>query len=182
MKLIETNILSGDFFFVKGTSLYAFAIKLNTFSRFTHIGIAVWIELNGMKRLCIFEAMSGHGVRLYPIDKYLIECKKRREKIYWYKLHPSINRETVVQYASIHWGKRYASVWQMIYSFGWLMRSFKKIFGWLDKDLDKERFFCSEYGAGALRFAGVKTKLPASLSPGELTELPWLINQGELTL
>lgn len=181
---IHDQIASGDFFFIQGNSWYARLIRWNTASRFTHVGIAVWISFgkDDRKRLCIFEAINGQGVRLYPMDRYLGLCKKAREKVFWYRTDSSINREAIVAFVSLHWGKRYATTWQMVYSFGWGTQIFKKIFGWSDKDLNKDGFFCSELGAGALLFAGVKTKLPASQSPGDLAESVWLHNQGEVIL
>lgn len=181
---IQCRIASGDYFFIQGTSWYARIIRINTGYNLTHIGIAVWVDFkNGTEpRLCILEAITGQGVRLYPMDRYLQECKRLRERVFWYKLHPSVNRDAVVQYAVLHLGKRYASAWQMVYSFGWLTKGLKKLLGWKDKDLDRNRFFCSELGAGAGKFAGVDTKLPASQSPGELAKSWWLIEQGEVTL
>ena len=181
IRLHAAAILDGDFFFVSGSSWYARLIRANTFSRFSHVGLAIWAPLAGMRRLCIFEAI-GSGVRLFPMDRYLAECQHLREKVYWFSTSPEIDHEKLLRYAAWQWGKPYASAWQMVFSFGWLTRFVRHLIGSRDRDLDVDRFFCSELLASALQYAGVTTPLPAAMSPGQLASAPFLKNNGELTL
>ena len=51
---------------------------------------------------------------------------------------------------AIPWGRRYASPWQLLLSFGWFTCRLRRWLGLAPKDLDADRYFCSELVAEGL--------------------------------
>ena len=102
--LIRDDINNGDvlaFGYVR-TSIFSQLISLVTRSRISHVGIA--IRFYG--RLCVIEALEGHGVRVFPISTLLREGRK----IWWYQLrfpHSKLRRFELCEFALRHWGKRF---------------------------------------------------------------------------
>jgi len=139
------------------------------------------------ERLCVMEALEGRGIRIYPVSK----CLEDGEQIDWYELHKpednKIDRAKVVEHALSYWGKRYASIWQFVRSWGLV----GKWFGKKTKapiDVDPDRFFCSEFVLTCLRQAGYLGEgfaarlRPAEAAPGDIIELPCLHRMGRLEL
>ena len=102
MKLADaqSTIATGDVFLFEGTSFFGRWIKLHTRSRFSHVGISLWIKVDGLRRLCVIEALEPWGVRLYPMDHYLGICRKRGTVCHWFALKSEfgIDREKVAGY------------------------------------------------------------------------------------
>tara|TARA_R100000656_G_scaffold66206_1_gene50268 strand:- start:116 stop:658 length:543 start_codon:yes stop_codon:yes gene_type:complete len=173
---VRYKIRNGDVLAFRGKRWYSWLIKFRTLSRVSHVGVAIWFG----DRLCCLEALEGSGVRLYPVSKYM-ECG---DWVDWYELYDeSISRKQLTDYALKSWGKRYASLWQFIRSWGIVCRR------WFDKNLappdtNKDRFFCSEFVMSALREGGYSgegfERPPARTSPGDVVELPCLHRMGRL--
>ncbi|MGE0760133.1 MAG: YiiX/YebB-like N1pC/P60 family cysteine hydrolase [Pirellulaceae bacterium] len=187
MRLSEAPIANGDILLFEGRSWFAFGIKLRTRSQFSHAGVALWVNVDGTSRLCILEALEPWGVRLYPLDRYLDHCHRKGERVHLYRLHESINRDKVAGFTLQQWGKRYASVWQFVLSWGRVTRFFRWLFGRpLNVDTDPERFFCSELVAEALRAGGYVPSVeddlaPCMTDPGAVALFPCLQRLGVLT-
>lgn len=174
-------VRSGDVLAFYGHGLIATAIRFRTLSRCTHVGFALWFR----GRLCVLEAREFKGVRLFPVGRYLSDPDL---KIVHYELLDEgygINRSVVVDSALSHWGKRYASTWQFLRSYGLVTRRMADRLG-LAPDTNPERFYCSEYVQDSLREGGYKgegsSRPPAETSPGDVLELPCLSRRGTLTL
>jgi hypothetical protein len=186
MRLNDATIENGDVLLFEGRSWFARAIKLRTRSKFSHAGIALWIQTGGTRRLFICEAMEPWGVRLHPLGRYLEECTRRGEVVHLYQLDRTVDRDKVAGYAVEQAGKRYASVWQFLVSWGRVTGFFRWLFGKKVCDTNPDRFFCSELVAAALRAGGYvpapeADMLPAVTDPGSLALFPCLQIQGVLT-
>lgn len=194
MKLSDAQaiIATGDIFLFEGVSFFGRWIKLHTRSRFSHVGIALWIQVDGIRRLCCIEALEPWGVRLYPMDYYLGVCRRRGIVCHWFALKQDfgIDRAKVAGYGLAQWGKRYASPWQFLISFGWLTRLVRKhIFGWDVVDTNPERFFCSELVSDSLQHGGYRPDpnegedaIAAGTEPGAIALFRCLDRRGTLSL
>lgn len=172
---VRDDIKNGDLLAFRGTALFSRLIKAWTHSRTSHVGIACWMH----GRLTVIEAMEGVGVRVYPMSM-------RLGKVDWYELLPEyrVDRRKSVEYALDQWGKRYASPWQFVRSWG-------KLTAWaasrrgLDPDTNEDRFFCSELVMCALQAGGYRgegyTKSASQTDPGDCVELPCFHRMGRLT-
>jgi hypothetical protein len=180
----ESQIRTGDMLLFRGAGPVSRFIQRWTCSRYSHAGVAVWVPANGYKRLCVMEALWLHGVRLFPLDLYV---KERGWQSDWFTVtDPQVNREAVGSYVLKQLGKRYVSFGQMLLSFGWATRWLRNFLGLpLSRDLDPDRFFCSELCAEALYYAGYDAagadKVPAvEADPGCLALFPCLQRRGTL--
>ena len=175
--LVRDDINNGDvlaFGYVR-TSIFSQLISLVTRSRISHVGIA--IRFYG--RLCVSEALEGHGVRVFPISTLLREGRK----IWWYQLrfpHSKLRRFELCEFALRHWGKRYASPWQFVRTFSLVTRRICDLLK-IKRDTNEDRFFCSEFVVSALKHAGVEIEVDAaSMSPADVIELPCILQRGVL--
>jgi uncharacterized protein YycO len=191
MKLLEVaeQIQTGDIFLCRGSVWWgAKIIRLKTQSVYSHVGVAIWITADSCRRLAILEA-TYRGVRMFPLDLYLVHCQRWKTQVDWWVVtDSSINREKIASYCLKQWGKPYASLWQLFWSFGWLGSLFRKCSGF-SADLEKDRFFCSELVASALRAAGwvpppgdPSDREPALTDPGVVALFPCLQRRGRLEL
>ena len=175
------RIQDGDVLAFRGTAAFSRLIQWRTRARVSHVGFAVW--LRHWDRLAVLEAMEPGGIRLHPLRQRLAAG----EWVDWYKLNDSrVHRATVVEAAFEHWGKRYASPWQFVRSWGVLSRWLGDRLG-RDSDTNPERFFCSELVAHCLQRAGYAIddpawKDPARMAPADVIELPVLHRMGKLEL
>lgn len=181
-----TLIRNGDvFLFRRSPSLFGRLIRLWTQSPFSHVGIALWVQVDGTRRLCILEALEGVGVRLHPMDRYLEECQRQGCLIDWYQVtDPAINRDRIAGYALDQWGARYAHPLQFVWSWGRLSTRLRRWLG-LTADTDPERWFCSELVAAALKHAGYVPDSdldldPAETEPGMVALFPCLQRRGAI--
>jgi len=187
LAIIEREIKNGDVFCFRGRSLFGWLIKLRTRSVYSHIGIALWIKVDGHERLCCMEALEPGGVRLYPMDRYLQDCERNGIQVHWYSVaDPVIDRDQVAGFVLRQWGKRYASPWQFLLSWGRVTRFVYRLFGWRRGDVDPDRFFCSELAAGAFRTAGYDPPggdpiRPFEVDPGAVSRFTCLSHRGEIT-
>lgn len=184
MNLAAAALRSGDVLLVEGRSLFALGIKLRTRSRFSHAGIVLRIAVGGAERLCILESLEPWGVRLYPLDRYLERCSRKGECVHWYALEEGVDRQQVAAYALAQWGKRYASVWQFLVSWGRITGFARRLLGLKPADTNAERFFCSELVASALRAGGYRPDddLPeAATDPGAIALYGCLRRRGMVT-
>ena len=159
----------GDLLAFRGRGLFSTAIKLKTFSRVTHVGLTVYFR----GRICVLEAREGRGVRLVPLDHYLGDCNVR---VQWHPLLSEkyrINRQVAIEWAVGQLGKRYASPWQLVRSWGLLSAPLCDYFG-LPIDTNPQRFFCSEFVLDFVRAGGYLEnghRVAARTSPGDVLEL-----------
>lgn len=176
---------SGDMVGFKGVNKYAKLIGWNTLSDWSHFGVLVWVKFgDGEPTLCVIEAVIKYGVRLIALEDVLKDCKKTGERAFWFVLDRShdLNRPILVDYVRRQLGKRYASPYQMVYSFGWLTRLWRYLRGLPARDMDSDRFFCSELGAAGLQAIGISPrKIPAEMSPADLANEPAIKIMAEIT-
>jgi hypothetical protein len=179
------HIRTGDVFAFRGTALHSRLIQLWTRSVYSHVGIALWVQADSTRRLCVLEALEPVGVRLFPMDVYLELCRRQGVLVDWYTVtDPTIDRDKVAAYALGQWGKRYCSPLQLARSFGWCGRRLRRWLG-LPAEREPERFFCSELCARALRHAGyvpdeADDLEPALTDPGAVTLSPCLQRKGAI--
>lgn len=172
-------IRTGDVLLFRGRSLFAWLIKLRTRSVYSHAGFAVRVRANCYERVCVLEALEPHGVRLYPLDSYVLAG----DKIDWYQLtDASLNHESVASYALQKLGMRYSwrSLWWSFSRLAWLL---KKVCRWKSAP-DPARFFCSELVADSLRHAGFDADedlVPIETDPGAVARFTCLHRRGSLT-
>jgi uncharacterized protein YycO len=174
--LVRDGLRNGDVlaFRYDPKSFFSQLISFRTRSRISHVGILVRFY----DRLCVVEALEGRGVRVFPVSTLL----KQGRTLVWYQttLPVNLNRFAICNAALSHWGQRYASPWQFVRSFGlltrWICDRLK-----IKRDTNKERFFCSEFVVTCLQEAGIDIDAdPATMSPGDVIELPCLIQRGVL--
>lgn len=171
MKLIEAinRIETGDVLLFEGRAWYSRLVKRWTKSRFSHAGLALWVNIGTSRKLAVVEAQDWAGVRIYPLERRLMDAKKTGEKIHWYALtDPVVNRQRAGEMAVSWWGARYATWTQFLFSFARWTRPVWKWLGWWGRDTDPDRWFCSELVASSLFFAGY---IPG---PGDESK-PWKI-------
>jgi hypothetical protein len=163
--------------------LVSWIISLHTRSVYSHVGIAYWLQANCSRRLAVFEATARYGIRLHPMDRYLEECQARRYSVDWYQLNGDlVDRERVAAYCRDQWGRPYASLLQLVLSFGLLGRHARTVFR-MNPDQDPGRYFCSELCASAFRNAGYHPPEgvehdPALTDPGSVARYSCLTPRG----
>ena len=184
---VISKIESGDLFlFRRSKTLFGAIIRIVTQSPFSHVGVAVWIRNNhGCSRLTIVEALEGVGVRLYPLDRYLDECRQGACLVDWYKVcDDGVDKEKVAEFALSQWGAAYARPFQFVWSWGKISSRLRRWMGWC-ADLDERRWFCSELAARALLEAGyvpdaAEPIVAALTDPGTIALLPCVKRMGVL--
>ncbi len=181
MKLDEAlpQIKTGDVLLFRGRGLWSWMVKVRTKSVYTHAGVALRIKANGCERVSVLEALEPWGVRLHPLDQYVAAG----ESVDWYEVtDPAVNREKVASFALRQWGLRYA--WrQLLWSFSRLAWLARRVLRRPLRDVDPERWFCSELVAAALRHAGAQTDedlVPIATAPGDVARFTCLRRRGTL--
>lgn len=178
---VRDDIRDGDVLAFRGTRLFSRLIRARTLGRVSHVGFAVWLPAWG--RLAVLEAMEPGGVRLHPL-RHRIESG---EWVDWYETDgDQVDRLAVIRAAFPHWGKRYASPWQFLRSWGVVSRWVVDKMG-RPADTNHDRFFCSEFVAHCLGAAGYAVddpvwREPARMAPADVVELPVLRRRGKLQL
>lgn len=180
---VRERIQDGDFLLFRGDRCFSRVIQVWTRSVYSHVGVALWLEAGGVRRLCCIEALEGRGVQILPMSRVLA----RDGAVDWFSVVAApegrvLDRGKLVSYALSAWGSRYASPWQFIRSFSWLTR---RLMNWLGKpmDTDPDRFHCVEMIMRAVRHAGWEDsdpRDPAEMSPGDAALLPCLQRRGTL--
>lgn len=124
----------------------------------------------------VIEAVVRHGVRQFPLDRYL--AMYPNERVDWFRLHAKAGeRWKAVRYCRSRIGDQYASARQFARSFGWLGPVIRRLLG-LPADVDADRQFCSELVSAALKAAGLPIPLePALMTPRDCAELPYVAFQ-----
>ena len=154
-------------------SLFSQVISIWTRSKFSHVGIVMWVR----GRLAGIEALEGVGVRIHPLSHLV-----RTRRINWFQItDDNIDREKITTAALSRWGARYASPWQFI-------RSFSVVTTWVcdrlgvQYDTNPDRFFCSEYVMHCLQQAGYEgdSTTVSRATPDDITRLTCLQHRGLL--
>lgn len=174
------SIQDGDVIAFHRRGFWSAMIRCWTSSRISHVGFALWIG----SHLCVLEAQEGRGVQIVSMSSYRADTNVRA---FWYRLrtesYPTLKRGDLVDEALGHLGCRYASPWQFLRSWGLVTEPLCDFFG-LSKDLDPQRFFCSEFILGRLRARGYKDNpefdAPRA-SPGDVIELDCLEDMGQVS-
>jgi hypothetical protein len=178
---IRDRIENGDVLLFRGSLLQSRFIQRWTRSVYSHVGLALWIRADGVKRLTVIEAMEGRGVRLFPLSEYLA----RGDYVDWFAItEADIRREKVVAWAMARLGRDYASAWQLLRSFGFVTKRIANRLG-LPTKVDHDRWFCSWFAAQALRAGGwvpaESDRLPPEqYTPGDIALFPCLQRRGKL--
>lgn len=175
------HIKTGDVLAFRSCTLWSRLIRLRTFSRVSHVGFAIWIR----GKLCVIEAVEWYAIRVWPLEHYL---EDQRYQVDHYELldeRYGIDRQLVIDTAWDLLGKRYASHWQFVRSWGLLTRRIANRLGW-EIDTDPGRYHCSETVLHCLRAGGYRgdgisgEKDPSETSPGDIVELPCLHHAGAI--
>ncbi len=179
--VIRDQIDNGDVLLFRGSLLHSRIIQRWTRSVYSHVGLALWVRTDGVKRLMIIEAMEGRGIQLFPLSEYL----QRGDHVDWFSItEESIQRDKVVAWAMARLGRDYASPWQFLRSFGFLSKRIANYLGLATK-VDHNRWFCSWFAAQALRAGGwippeSERLPPEQSSPGDIALYPCLQRRGKL--
>ncbi len=180
---VRDQIENGDVLLFRGSLLHSRIIQRWTKSVYSHVGLALWIRTDGVKRLMVIEAMEGRGVQLYPLSEYL----QKGDHVDWFAItEDSIQRDKVVAWAMARLGRDYASPWQFLRSFGFFTKRLANLLGLATK-VDPNRWFCSWFAAQALRAGGwvppESERLPPEQStPGDISLYSCLQRRGRLIL
>lgn len=68
---IRNRIKDGDVVFIKNeTDFMSKLIRFATFSKYSHVGIAVWVDIEGERRLMMVEAQGGTRKRIVNMSMY----------------------------------------------------------------------------------------------------------------
>ena len=162
-------IRTGDLLACKGTWLVSRGIRMVTGSEISHVGVACWLHFNGVKRLCMFEAMEGRDVRIVPVYKTLRhDYWDKGGKMYWKALDPVYQGDEIMSFCLEHWNEAYANYYQFLIILSPILRKLRALLG-KSMDTDLNRYHCSELIATALREQGYDlSKNPALVTPGDL--------------
>ena len=178
---VRDQIENGDVLLFRGSFLHSRFIQRWTRSVYSHVGLALWIHTDGVRRLMVIEAMEGRGIRLFPLSEYL----QRGDHLDWFRVtDESVQRDKVVAWAMARLGRDYASAWQFLRSFGFLTKRIANLLG-LPTKMDRNRWFCSWFAAQALRAGGWSPPEPERLppeqyTPGDISLFPCLQRRGRL--
>jgi hypothetical protein len=179
-------LLPGDALLFEGTHPYSRVIERYTNSRYSHVAIVAGVMPNSgfrpdLNRVLIVEALESKGVRIYPLDRYLRECEQEGCKVDWYSLKtPRSIRNQIVAYAISQVGDEYA-LGQVAWSFLRLPQVLRKLFR-LPTYVQKHHWFCSQLASACLAKAEFEIpKMPALMTPEDVSELPYLEFRETLT-
>ena len=166
-------IQTGDLLSCAGPWTFSRLIRLMTKSDTSHVGIACWIQFNTeQRRLCIFEAIEGVGIRIQPLHFYLSTIFwPTGGKMWWSPLKSKeINGAGLMDFCLQAWGKGYVGPYQFIVAMLPLLQRIRK---WLGKllDTDKNKYHCAELVTAALMEQGyIHNKEPSFTTPGEVSK------------
>ena len=94
---VRDSIENGDVLLFRGSLLHSRIIQRWTRSVYSHVGLALWIRTDGVKRLMVIEAMEGRGIQLFPLSEYL----QRGDHVDWFAItDESIQRDKVIAWAA----------------------------------------------------------------------------------
>jgi hypothetical protein len=166
-------VKNGDVLAFSGKWLFSKLIQFWTRDKISHVGLALWIEVEGAKILCVLEAMEGKGVRLIPLDDYY--KSKRPPDIYWCPIDDEIvDRHKVIAFALNNWNREYANIYQFILFMSPRLQWLRKLMG-RSLDTNYDKWHCSELVTNALVFGGFPCeKVPALVSPGDVSRFSCL--------
>lgn len=163
-----------DVILLKGKSLFAKVIKPWTYSQYSHAGLILTAQIGGIESRCVIEALEPNGVRMYPLWRYLNDCRKDNIGIDLFPVNVPLDHDAVARFAFSTLGARYVTPWQFVESFGNIYRWVKgKLGGNTERNLNPDRFFCSEWVMDALEAGGLTLTRPAyRTAPGFISGLP----------
>lgn len=151
-----------------GRRLWSHVIMLRSLSRASHVGILC--EHDGVEY--VIESLEGVGVRLVPFKRW----KEWKGRISTYSIEGIFDeqRQAMIDEGMKLLGLQYASPWQFLRSFGFASRALMRRLG-MRKDIETNRFFCSELVAHLIHKADIKLpKSPVEMTPGDVVSLPFV--------
>jgi len=168
-------IKTGDVLTCQGTWLISRGIQLITREKISHVGIAVWVHLNGRKKhLCMFEAMEGRDVGIVPLEETLKRSYWPRGGKMWWQHTEGIDGYNVMDFCIQNWGAEYANKYQFVVGMSRLIRFIRTHMG-KSLDTDPKKWHCSELVTRAFMAQGYKhDKEPAITTPGDVSRFSCL--------
>jgi hypothetical protein len=165
-------IKTGDLLACQGNWWFSRLIRLYTRQPVSHVGLAVWVQFaDGKPRLCILEAVEGHGVRLHPLQRYLEKSFwPHGAKIFWQTLvNKKIDGDKLIDFELQKWGDNYVSSAQFVVAlplFRRLHRLWHKVLL-----LDPGKWHCSRLVTEALKSQGYNgiDKESVIVTPGDVS-------------
>lgn len=177
---VRERIHTGDLLFFRGRLLHSRLIQCWTKSVYSHVGVGIWLEAGPIRRLFVAEALEGRGVQLFPLSRYL----SAGESVDWFAvIDESFDRDYAAGWALAQVGLKYASIWQMLRSFGLISKWIADHLG-LPTKIDRDRWFCSCYAIRLLEAGGVAFSEaidPSLTPPGGVAFLTCLRRMGTLS-
>ena len=174
---VREKINTGDILICQGTWLLSKLIRLVTWQKASHVGIAIWITINGgKKRLCMFEAMEGKDVRIIPLhDALKNKYWSSGGKMWWHKIKDSnISGHEIANFYLQHWSDGYADKRQFILILLPIFQWIRNFFGW-SVDTNPDRWHCSEIATRSLMEQGYEHNKDSALTtPGDVADFDCL--------
>ena len=87
------HIRTGDVVLVSGTKLFSRVIKFFSRSKISHVGLFVWMVIEGEKRLMVVEFIEGQGMNIDFASAYL----SKNKEVYWGRLYKPASPEAIGQ-------------------------------------------------------------------------------------
>jgi hypothetical protein len=173
-------IKNGDVLAFSGKWFFSKLIQFWTKDKISHVGLAIWISIEGTDILCVLEAMEGKGVRIVPLSSYFLG--KKPPDIYWCPINENqIDRQKVIAFALKNWNREYANIYQFILFMSPRLQWLRRLLG-KSLDTDYERWHCSELITNALVEGGYPCdKVPALVSPGDVSRFSCLMCRGPIS-
>lgn len=169
-KETRQRIKTGDTLLGAGNWPVSRLVRLFTGQQFSHVGIAIWLQIANRPRLCMFESMEGRDVRIVPLYKTLITQYWKNGGKMWYApiIEPTIDGDKVADFYLQHWGDLYANKYQFLVGMSGLIRLIRQFRG-ANIDTDENKWHCSEIAIRALMAQGYKhEKDPSITTPGDV--------------
>ena len=166
---LENKIQTGDLLECAGPWLMSRMIRKVTRSKVSHVGLAAWISFeNGPRKLCMFEALEGKGLRLVPLFETLVEDYHARGGQIWWRplVEERMSGPELLDFCMDRWTKDYANPKQFMIMAAPLLF---QLLGF-KKDTDPDAYHCSELVAAAVQAQGFeRAKNPALTTPDDIT-------------
>lgn len=180
---VRHQVQSGDLLLVQRSRWWgSYLIRARTASVYSHVGLALWVETEGTRRLMAVEATWPQGVRLLPLERFLANQARDGATVDWWALTDArVDRKQVAAYLADRLGEPY-SLRQLLASWGPMTR-------WLRRrrqaavDVGGAEWICSEIGARALHAGGYihdEPLDPAETDPGSVARYTCVQRRGAL--
>ena len=154
---IRDQVKDGDLLLFRGRSLLSRIIRKFTSSPYTHAGIAMWWQPEGLsrRRLLVFEAI-GKGIVLSPASRAVDQYDGRVD---WYWLtdqaRQALDTERLFALALAQLGKRFGALGLVVYALRYILARLRIMDMEGGEDAKNPRaMFCSWYVSYVFKGAG----------------------------